>query len=215
MSLFDKLLGRKRKLKLTPDLAREIRRSFEEASTDEEHFPSTIDPRILHVRLVVEYLGDLGTGAALDVGCGKGRFARIVKQHNPGARIVASDLAVSMLVHAPADLCRVSASMLDLPFKSGSFDAAYATESLEHAVDVERAVAEMCRVVRPGGRIVIIDKNAEHWGRFQTPKWERWFKPDELLAMLGRHCSKVECKPISYWEDIEPDGLFLAWTAIH
>ena len=46
-----------------------------------------------------------------------------------------------------------------------SFDAAYATESLEHAVDIETAVDEMCRVVRPGGRIVIIDKNAEHWGR--------------------------------------------------
>ncbi len=214
MSLLDKLLGRKQKLEMTPDLAQEIRRSFEDAASDEEHFPSTIDPRILHVRLIVEFLGDLGAGAALDIGCGKGRFARILKQQNPQARIVASDLAVSMLVHAPQELCRVSASMLDLPFASGAFDGAYATESLEHAVDVERAVAEICRVVKPGGKIVIIDKNAEQWGRFKTPKWERWFKRDELLAILNRHCSQVECNPISYWEDVEPDGLFLAWTAI-
>ncbi len=75
--------------------------------------------------------------------------------------------------------------MLDLPFKTAAFDAAYATESLEHAVDIDRAVAEMCRVVKPGGRIVIIDKNAEHWGRFETPEWEKWFKRDELLKLLG------------------------------
>ena len=81
-------------------------------------------------------------------------------------------------------------------------------------MDVDRAVAEICRVVQPGGRIVIIDKNAEQWGRFRTPRWERWFSPDELLGMLGRHCATVECRPISYWEDVEPDGLFLAWTAI-
>jgi ubiquinone/menaquinone biosynthesis C-methylase UbiE len=214
MSLLGKLLGRKPKARLTPDLAREIRRSFEDAAADEEHFPSTIDPRILHVRLIVEFLGDLGAGAALDVGCGKGRFARILKDKNPGAHIVASDLAVSMLRHAPEDLSRVSASMLDLPFKTAGFDAAYATESLEHAVDIERAVAEMCRVVKPGGRIVIIDKNAEQWGRFQTPKWERWFTRGELMKLLGRHCRQVDCQPISYWEDVEPDGLFLAWTAI-
>lgn len=214
MGLLDKLLRRNAKRHMTPDLAQEIRRSFEDAAADEEHFPSTIDPRILHVRLIVQFFGDLGAGAALDIGCGKGRFARILKDENPRAQIVASDLAVSMLQHAPSDLSRVSASMLDLPFKTAAFDAAYATESLEHAVDVDRAIAEMCRVVKPGGRIVVIDKNAEQWGRFKTPKWERWFTRDQLLKLLGRHCSRVDCSPISYWEDVEPDGLFLAWTAI-
>src|SRR5512139_2164524 len=142
MSVFEKLFGRKTKPQMTPDLAQEIRRSFEDAAADEEHFPSTIDPRILHVRLIVEFFGDLGTGAALDVGCGKGRFARILKDHNPRAQIVATDLAVTMLQHAPADLSRVAASMLELPFKTGAFQAAYATESLEHAVDIDRAIAE-------------------------------------------------------------------------
>ncbi len=212
--LIARLFAHHRRTQLTPDLAREIRRSFEQAAADEEHFPSTIDPRIYHVKLVLDHVGALGAGRVLDVGCGKGRFARIVKEHNPGAQVVAMDLAVAMLRHADAALRPVAASMLELPFADACFDAAYATESLEHAVDIERAVAEMCRVVRPGGRIVVIDKNAAAWGRLETPAWERWFGADELKNMLKRHCRQVDSKPISYWEDVAPDGLFLAWTAV-
>ena len=96
---------------------------------------------------------------------------------------------------------------------SGAFDGVYATESLEHAVDIEKAVAEMCRVLAPGGRLVIIDKNAEHWGQLETPAWEKWFHRRELEKLLERHCSRVESRFISYWEDVPPDGLFLAWLA--
>jgi ubiquinone/menaquinone biosynthesis C-methylase UbiE len=199
---------------MTPDLAAGIRRSFEAAAADEEHFPSTIDPRIWHVKLVVEHLGPLGSGRALDAGCGKGRFARIVRQRNPDATVVALDLAVRMLEFADANLARAAGSLLDLPFASECFDGVYATESLEHAVDIERAVAELCRVLKPGGRLVIIDKNAQVWGRLQTPLWERWFYADELLHLLRRHCRHAEARPISYWEDVPPDGLFLAWLAI-
>jgi ubiquinone/menaquinone biosynthesis C-methylase UbiE len=214
MKLFERIFGRKPVPQMTPDLASEIRRSFEEAASDEEHFPSTIDPRILHVRTIVEFLGDLGEGRAVDIGCGKGRFARIVKEHNPRATVVAMDLAAPMLRYADANLARVAASMLALPFPSGSLDAAYATESLEHAVNIDQAVAEMCRVVKPGGKLVVIDKNAAHWGRFETPQWEKWFHEQELKGLLGRHCRHVECRPISYWEDVEADGLFLCWTAV-
>ena len=104
--------------------------------------------------------------------------------------------------------------MTALPFRSEAFDCAYATESLEHAVDIKTAIAEMCRVVKPGGRIVIIDKNAEHWGRLKTPAWEKWFDRKQIEQLLKRHCKEVASRPISYWEDVAPDGLFLAWMAV-
>ncbi len=191
----------------------EIRQSFNEAADDEEHFPSTIDPRIYHVQLLLEYFGDLSERRVLDAGCGKGRFARIMKERNPEASIVGLDLAEAMLRFLPKEIAPCSASMTQLPFSDESFDAAYATESLEHAVDIEQAVAEICRVVKPGGKIVIIDKNAEHWGRLETPHWEKWFQRKELEKLLGRHCTEVSSRFISYWEDVEPDGLFLAWMA--
>ena len=75
----------------------------------------------------------------------------------------------------PAGIHTRAGSMTALPFEDGWFDAAYATESLEHAVEIDEAVGEICRVVKPGGRIAIIDKNAEHCGKLKTPEWERWF----------------------------------------
>ncbi|MGH9675112.1 MAG: class I SAM-dependent methyltransferase, partial [Bryobacteraceae bacterium] len=104
-------------------------------------------------------------------------------------------------------------TMTALPFRDNFFDGAYATESLEHAVEIDRAVAEICRVVRPGGRIAVIDKNARQWGRLKTPEWEQWFGRAEMENRLSKHCRRVSSRELSYWEDVEPDGLFLAWLA--
>jgi len=212
MSLLDRLWPRRPPLRSADPAA--IRAFFNEAAADEEHYPSTIDPRILHVKIVLEHLGDLDGKRVADVGCGKGRFARIVKERNPGATVVALDLAEAMLKPISAEIERVAASMTALPLATEAFDGAYATESLEHAIDIPAAVAELARIVKPGGRIVIIDKNAEAWGRLKTPEWERWFGRKELEKLLGRHCREVTSRPLSYWEDVEPDGLFLAWLAV-
>jgi ubiquinone/menaquinone biosynthesis C-methylase UbiE len=192
----------------------DIRRSFNEAAADEEHFPSTIDPRIFHVRLIAEFFSELQPGRVADIGSGKGRFARVLKDQYPVTEFVAFDLAEAMLRVVAPDIRKCCGSMTALPFASGAFDAAYATESLEHAVDIERAVSELCRIVRPGGRILIVDKNAEHWGRLKTPAWEKWFRRKELEKLLRRDCSDVSSQFISYWEDVPPDGLFVAWKAI-
>lgn len=197
----------------SPNL-QEIIRHFNEAAADEEHFPSTIDPRIYHVQLILDYLGDLSGKRVLDNGSGKGRFARVLREKYPESLLCAFDLAEAMLRSVPTGIHRCAGSMTALPFASGAFDCGYATESLEHAMDIDVAVSEMCRVVRPRGRIVIIDKNIEQWGRLRTPEWEQWFGRKELERLLKKHCREVSSRPISYWEDVAPDGLFLAWLAV-
>jgi ubiquinone/menaquinone biosynthesis C-methylase UbiE len=204
----------KRRPRLTSELEQRIRRSFDEASLDEEHFPSSIDPRIYHVKLLLDHLGDLAGKRALDVGCGKGRFARIFQERHPGAEMWGLDISPEMLKRVPAGIHTRAGSMTALPFEDAWFDAAYATESLEHAVEIDVAVAEICRVVKPGGRNAIIDKNAQHFGKLKTPDWERWFDRKELERLLGRSCREVRSQFISYWEDVEPDGMFIAWLAI-
>jgi SAM-dependent methyltransferase len=106
-------LFRKRSRPAPPTL--EIARFFNEAARDEEHFPSSIDPRIYHVKLVLEHLGDAAGGRVADVGCGKGRFAAIVAERNPAAFVVAVDLAEAMLRCVPVGIQRCAASMTALP----------------------------------------------------------------------------------------------------
>ena len=199
---------------LTPELRERIRASFDEASRDDEHFPATIDPRIYHVKLIREHLGNLRGKRVLDVGCGKGRFARVLREAEPDAEIWGLDISEEMLKFVPEGIATRAGSMTELPFADAFFDGAYATESLEHAVEIARALSEICRVVKPGGRIAIIDKNADQWGRLATPEWERWFTRRELEKLLARHCREVSSRLISYWEDVEPDGLFVAWLAV-
>ena len=200
--------------RLTPELRARIQASFDQAAADEEHFPSTIDARIYHVKLILEHVGSLAGRRVLDVGCGKGRFLRVLREREPGAEYWGLDISDEMLRFVPEGIQTRRGAMTELPFEDGYFDAAYATESLEHAVEIDRAVAEICRVVKSGGRIAIIDKNAEAWGRLATPDWERWFGRKELERLLARHCREVSSRPISYWEDVAPDGLFLAWLAV-
>jgi malonyl-CoA O-methyltransferase len=210
---FKKLFSKDSGARLTPELRARIQESFDRSAADEEHFPSTIDPRIYHVKLIREHLGDLRGKRVLDAGCGKGRFARVFLEQEPTAEIWGMDISEEMLRHVPPGIHTRQGSLTELPFEDAWFDAVYATESLEHAVEIDKAVAELCRVVKPGGRIAIIDKNAEQWGRLDTPEWEKWFTRKELERMLRRHCRTVSSRPISYWEDVEPDGLFLAWLA--
>lgn len=209
-----RLFRREPERRLTPELRAQIQASFDRASADEEHFPGTIDPRIYHVKLIREHLGSLNGKRVLDAGCGKGRFARVFRDQEPQAELWGLDISEEMLRFVPEGIHTRAGSLTELPFENDFFDAAYATESLEHAVEIERAVGELCRVVKPGGRIAVIDKNSEQWGRLETPEWERWFTRKELERLLARHCREVSSRFISYWEDVEPDGLFIAWLAV-
>lgn len=111
-------------------------------------------------RLFIELGGIVPGARVLELGCGTGEFTRRVAPE--GAHLAAFDLSADLLAKARARVL-TGASFLRgdaqvLPFKSGAFDAVYGCSILHH-LDVETALGEVRRVLRPGGRLVFSEPN--------------------------------------------------------
>jgi SAM-dependent methyltransferase len=172
-------------------------------------FRATVEADDYRLAALSRAIGPLRGAAILDLGCGKGRFARrLIEQ---GAEVIGVDGSAGMLAQA-GGLDRVRASALRLPFVPRSFDAAFAVEVFEHLPPSSLVLAfrELGRVLRPGGRLLILDKNAlaldarRPWLPKLAVKWiderrglwmypsggpvrERWFLPGEMAgAMRGQ-----------------------------
>lgn len=185
-----------------------IRTSFD---ADVVTLPHTIDESDGRFQAVLKMLGDSSSLRILDAGCGKGRFAKALSGKYPLAEIWGVDLSEAMLRHVPPEVRTRQGTLLNLPFVDDFFDYAFCIEALEHAIDPGAAIGELCRVVKAGGRVVIVDKNAEHEGALEVEPWERWFGRGEVEAWLRRYCTEVSSEFIVYDAKAEPDGLFLAW----
>jgi len=100
--------------------------------------------------------------AILDVGCGTGRLMRTAHLRFPSARLEGVDAAESMVEEArrasgDAPLHFQQAFAEALPFPDASFDVVTSTLTFHHWADQPRGVAEVARVMTPGGRWVIAD----------------------------------------------------------
>jgi ubiquinone/menaquinone biosynthesis C-methylase UbiE len=101
--------------------------------------------------------------------------------------------------------------LLRLPAADGEFDGAFAVESLEHSLLPQHAVRELCRVVRPGGRVLIIDKQRSKQPLSEHQPWEQWFAPNDIAAWLAEACDDVSVAEIPHGRHVRPTGLFLCW----
>ncbi len=108
-----------------------------------------------------------GNEQILDVATGTGRVARPVAKHLKGGRVIGVDQALAMLDVGhrhddPIPAYYQSAGEADaLPFKSNSFDRAFVSFSLHHFGNAEGVVKEVLRVLKNGGRFVVLDPVVE------------------------------------------------------
>ena len=101
--------------------------------------------------------------SVLDLGCGTGLLTERLARRFPDAAVVGVDLSAGMLTEAAARVDCVSlagpslarADAERLPFRSAAFDVVVCTESFHWYPRQDRVVAELARVLRPGGRVVI------------------------------------------------------------
>jgi SAM-dependent methyltransferase len=99
--------------------------------------------------------------AALDVGCGEGRFCRMLKQH--GIEVTGVDPTHELIEAARArdtDSVYLDGSAERLPFSNNTFDLVVSYLSLIDIPNIEEAIQEMARVLVPGGALLIANLNA-------------------------------------------------------
>src|SRR4051812_44085118 len=125
--------------------------------------------------------------SVLDVATGTGDLAvELARRVGPSGEVIGSDFSEKMLELARAKapgLRFEQANALDLPYDDGSFDAATVGFGSRNFSDLAQGLREMARVVRPGGRVVILE--------ITTPErpplswfFRLWF--DRIVPLLGR-----------------------------
>jgi len=152
-----------------------------------------IDHRKVHI--IQRELANLEPGATVvDLGCGAGSIlARTTRDHDFA---VATDhdpvlLATAKLTGSKPVQLDLDA---DLPLASASVDVVLSTDVIEHIVEPNRALAEMCRVMRPGGTVIVF-----------TPPYDsaRWNIAEWLHRLITRrpadHISPFTRESLTWW----------------
>lgn len=160
---------------------------------DEEMNRYDLEKRLEVVFRLLPPAGALLGRELLDAGCGTGWFSRAAA--GLGARVTSLDIGPRLLekVREKCDSRRVEGSLLALPFPAASFDFVICTEAIEHTPDPAKAVAELCRVLKPGGTLALtVPNRAWHFlavaanalGLRPYEGRENWVRPEELAGWL-------------------------------
>lgn len=101
-------------------------------------------------------------GALLDLATGTGDIAFEAKEAVPSANVIGADFALPMMVAGQKEprgntIDWSQADALNLPFPDDSFDAVVSGYLVRNVIDIPRTLEEQMRVLKPGGRIVILD----------------------------------------------------------
>jgi demethylmenaquinone methyltransferase/2-methoxy-6-polyprenyl-1,4-benzoquinol methylase len=175
----------------------------------------------LHQRWRERAAGMAGLGPgdrALDVATGTGDLAMALAERvGPDGEVVGSDFSEAMLELARRKAPGIrfeTANALDLPYEDDSFDAATVGFGARNFSDLPRGLREMARVVRPGGRVVVLE--------ITTPKrpplswfFRVWF--DRVVPLIGRVAGDPEAYsylPSSVRRFPDARGLGAAMTAV-
>jgi SAM-dependent methyltransferase len=152
--------------------------------------------------LAYDAVAEAGPRRVLDAGCGLGataeRFATEL-----GAEVKAIDLSPRMVELTRARGVDVQiGDVQHLPFADGEFDCVFAGWMLYHVPDIERAIAEFARVLRPGGRLVASSHAGndlpELWGLLDGigARDALSFSHTNGAELLKRHFGRVEQRDI-------------------
>ena len=131
-------------------------------------------------------LDKIGVGpgdCVVDLACGTGDFCELAAER--GARVTGVDFALQMLRRAQdrgLDSALVQGDAEWLPFRSASVDVVTCGFALRNFVSLEAVMREIARIVKPGGRVALIDVDRPRWGPLRAAH-SLYF--DRLVPLIG------------------------------
>ncbi|WP_456410480.1 class I SAM-dependent methyltransferase [Oceanithermus sp.] len=139
-----------------------------------------------------DWLAERPEGARIvDLGGGTGVLTRMARRFRPGLDYWVVDPAGGMLRYAPEGVRTLAARAEALPFQGASVDGVMIGEALHHFTDPQAALAEVARILRPGGGLWIYDFDPGrsvgrlvYWGERLVGEPANFFVPEALEAML-------------------------------
>lgn len=143
------------------------------------------------LRLLLSRLVLAPTSRVLDVGCGAGNLLAAIADRFPGVELVGVDRCRPVLEQGMAKLGQraqfIQADGQQLPLPAKHFDVLVNTHCFHRFPDQQRAVAEMFRVVKPGGEVLVVDGWRDGpWGRMIYDRLLPAFEGDVLHASRTR-----------------------------
>lgn len=145
-----------------------------------------------------------------DVACGKGRYLKKLQKKYPMNEYYVTDLSSKVMENIEHVEEKKICSMTNISYEDAKFDFVYVCEAYEHAINLKGAFEELFRILKKGGKFVIIDKPIDKKGEMEIDEWEQWIS-DEDINSYAKECGgnvRIE-KNISY--ENRNDGLFRAW----
>jgi demethylmenaquinone methyltransferase/2-methoxy-6-polyprenyl-1,4-benzoquinol methylase len=157
-------------------------------------------------------LAGVGPGdRVLDVATGTGDLAiELARRVAPGGAVVGTDFSEEMLQHARGKAPGITfqwGNALELPYADGEFAAATVGFGARNFNDLEQGLSEMARVVRPGGRVVILEITTPQKPPLST-FFSLWF--DRLVPLIGKVAGDSDAYdylPNSVKRFPQPEGL--------
>lgn len=168
--------------------------------------PSTVAEDDARLQAVLSAVHPLAR--VLEVGCRKGRFSRAVHESSLRADCTAMDVLPRPLVRVPAGIRMLEGSPERIPCPDDSFDVVFCAEGMEHSANLPVAVAEMIRVAKPGGEVLLVHGR----GRADRPAWASPPQAALLRKLLSKGCDGVTQQPAST-SGGSPDGSWTVWRA--
>lgn len=132
-------------------------------------------------------LGNLPAGQLLDIGCGGGRYLRRMQRKGWQVTGIDFDEQATRRVRDKFGIEAYTGDLVDAHLPDASFDAITMSHTIEHLTDPAATLRECLRILKPGGRLVIVTPNLEsRAARLFGPYWRGWEPPRHLHLFAVR-----------------------------